>query len=106
MHRWVSEFINKHQDQWETEKREKELEICKELENWNKIKRLEKIKLLQKKWNRTDNSKETTDQVEAPEFPEYLRKDTHDIILDFIRSRPPLNPVSLNFANLLPIKRT
>ena len=42
---------------------------------------------------------------EAPEFPEYLRKDTHDIILDFIRSRPPLNPVSLNFANLLPIKK-
>ena len=42
---------------------------------------------------------------EAPEFPEYLRKDTHDIILDFIRSRPPLNPVSLNFVNLLPITR-
>jgi hypothetical protein len=31
---------------------------------------------------------------EAPEFPEYLRKDSHDIILDFIRSRPPLNPAS------------
>ena len=70
MHRWVSEFINKHQNQWETEKKERELEICKELENWNKSKRLEKIKLLQKKWNRTNNSKETTDLVESPEFPD------------------------------------
>ena len=31
---------------------------------------------------------------ETPQLPESLRKDTHDIILDFIRSRPPLNPVS------------
>ena len=31
---------------------------------------------------------------ETPQIPESLRKDTHDIILDFIRSRPPLNPVS------------
>ena len=38
---------------------------------------------------------------EAPEFPEYLRKDTHDIILDFIRSRPPLNPVSLPLEDRL-----
>lgn len=30
---------------------------------------------------------------ETPQVPEALRKDTHDIILDFIRSRPPLNPV-------------
>ena len=38
VHRWVSEFINKHQNQWETERKEKELEIYKELENWNKSK--------------------------------------------------------------------
>jgi len=31
---------------------------------------------------------------ETPQVPEALRKDTHDIILDFIRSRPPLNPAS------------
>ena len=41
----------------------------------------------------------------APEFPEHLRKDTHDIMLDSIRLRPPLNPVSLNFVNLLLITR-
>ncbi len=28
------------------------------------------------------------------ELPPKVRKDAHDIILDFIRSRPPLRPVS------------
>ena len=31
---------------------------------------------------------------ETPQIPESLRQDTHDIIMDFIRSRPPLNPVN------------
>ena len=31
----------------------------------------------------------------APKLPEHLRKDTHDIMLDLIRLRPRLNPVSL-----------
>ena len=35
---------------------------------------------------------------ETPQLPESLRKDTHDIILDFIRSRPPLNPVSKTYT--------
>ena len=35
---------------------------------------------------------------ETPQIPESLRKDTHDIILDFIRSRPPLNPVRVQLS--------
>jgi len=28
------------------------------------------------------------------QLPPKLKKDAHDVILDFIRSRPPLKPVS------------
>ena len=33
--------------------------------------------------------------------PPMVKKDAHDIILDFIRSRPPLKPVSLKFFSLV-----
>ena len=41
------------------------------------------------------------------ELPHRIKKDAHDVILQFIRSRPPLKPVSLkdlkNFYTILTI---
>ena len=31
------------------------------------------------------------------DIPPKIKKDAHDIILDFIRSRPPLKPVGFNY---------
>ena len=44
MLRWITEFIQEHQDDWDKKRIEEEERIKEELEEWNKSKRLEKIK--------------------------------------------------------------
>ena len=39
MHRWVSEFIQENQGNWEEEKNRQKEKINEELETWNKMKR-------------------------------------------------------------------
>ena len=51
MLRWVTAFIEEHQEEWENVRKEREKIIEKELTDWNKAKRLEKIKKLKEKWS-------------------------------------------------------
>ena len=40
-------------------------------------------------------------KVNVDELPPKVKKDAHDVILEFIRSRPPLKPVSIGIPNCL-----
>ena len=50
MQKWVTKFIADHSDIWEKERIDKEKEVNKELEEWEKYKRFEKIKHLRQRW--------------------------------------------------------
>ena len=73
MLRWVTEYIQEHQEDWELEKMEKEREAREELENWNKSRRLEKIAKLKEKWksNNVPISPDTpiNTTIPLPEIP-------------------------------------
>ena len=57
MLRWITSYIEENQERWDKIQKEKEKEIEKDLEAWNKAKRLEKIKELKKKWGKKEKSK-------------------------------------------------
>merc|ERR1711867_206687 len=59
MLKWVTSFIKEKEDSWEAERKEKEKKANEELENWNKMRRLDKIKYLKKKWEKETKEKET-----------------------------------------------
>ena len=48
--KWITKFIDDNVENWEKEKLEREIENRKEIEHWNKLKRIEKINLLKRKW--------------------------------------------------------
>ena len=58
MMKWVTEFIKTNQDKWEKERLEKQKEIEKELEDWNRSKRFEKIEKLKQKWKKNEHTEE------------------------------------------------
>ena len=57
MLRWVTDFINKNQEDWERKRKIQEEEIERELEQWNKCKRFDKIRRLKENWNSQKNEK-------------------------------------------------
>ena len=59
---WVTEFINEHEEEWDLVRASQIEEANRELEEWNKLRRLDKIKLLQRKWNKSNIEKETTEK--------------------------------------------
>ena len=46
--KWITKFIDDNVENWEKEKLEREIENRKEIEHWNKLKRIEKINLLKR----------------------------------------------------------
>merc|ERR1711954_240879 len=48
--RWVTKYIDENSEKWEREKVERENEVNKQLNDWDKKRRKEKIKILQEKW--------------------------------------------------------
>ena len=70
--KWVTNFIADNSDTWDKEKIEKEKEINKELEEWEKYKRFEKIKHLRRRWESRCAHKKpeiVTDSIQE-DFPE------------------------------------
>ena len=53
MLKWVTNYINENQDNWEQQRKQQQLEIEMELQQWDKLKRLEKIEKLKEKWEKT-----------------------------------------------------
>ena len=49
MVRWISEYIEINQDVWERGERERDEKKRKQLEDWEKMKRLKKINYLRKR---------------------------------------------------------
>ena len=49
MLKWVNEFIKENHEKWENEREKREKEIEKELEDWDRTKRHEKMKILREK---------------------------------------------------------
>ena len=75
MKRWVTQFISDHQEQWDLERKEKEIEAQKELEDWEKMRRLEKIEVLKRKWKKNPQpEKETPKKHEKNENWSIWRK--------------------------------
>ena len=62
MKRWVTEFIRENEKNWELEKKEREKQYKLEIENWEKLKRKEKIKRLQEKWRKKDDYQEQKEE--------------------------------------------
>ena len=54
---WITDYIENHQDQWDKEQQEKEKLAQEEIENWKKMKRLDKIKHLKQKWDKINQDK-------------------------------------------------
>ena len=59
MLRWITTYIKENQEEWDKEKKEKEDLERKELDEWNKMKRFEKVKKLQEKWKIKSKNQET-----------------------------------------------
>ena len=95
MMKWVTNFINTHQDQWEKEKIEHERKVYKELEDWNKMKRLEKIEILKKKWKKEKDKEPmiTTDkEIEKVEKWEVWRP--KKIRIEMVNNKPNSDTLS------------
>ena len=54
--KWVTSYISNNQEKWEIEIEEKEKAAKKELDEWKKMKKLEKIEHLKKKWQVSTSS--------------------------------------------------
>lgn len=62
--KWVTEYIKINQEKWDIERERKEAEVRKEIEAWEKMKRKEKIKLLQKKWRKENDEQDKMPKIE------------------------------------------
>ena len=69
MTKWITQFIKENQEKWDLEKIEKEKIERKNLEEWEKAKRFEKIKILKKKWGKknVELDKENKEKEEETE---------------------------------------
>ena len=66
---WVTNFIQENQDNWEKEIKEKEKHATKELDEWNKCKRLEKIEMIRKKKNWQQQKETEPVRPDPPKIP-------------------------------------
>ena len=62
--KWVTKYIKINQEKWDIERERKEAEVRKEIEAWEKMKRKEKIKLLQKKWRKENDEQDKMPKIE------------------------------------------
>ena len=62
--KWVTEYIKINQQKWDIERERKEAEVRKEIEAWEKMKRKDKIKLLQKKWRKENDEQDKMPKIE------------------------------------------
>ena len=65
MLRWLTTFLKENHEKWESERKEREAENRKKLEEWEKAKRFEKIEILKRKWSK-EKVEGTTKIEEAP----------------------------------------
>ena len=56
---WVNNHIKENSDIWEKERLDREEDNNREIEEWNKSRRLEKIKILKRKWTNDTTERET-----------------------------------------------
>ena len=54
---WITNFMKENEEVWELERNEKIKEANRELREWEKLKRFEKIELLRKEWKEKDEIK-------------------------------------------------
>ena len=64
---WVTDFIKENEEEWDLVRESKLEEANRELENWKKLRRLEKIKHLQRKWNSEPREKENYEKEKVLE---------------------------------------
>ena len=57
MLKWVNEFLKENHERWEKERENREKEIEKELEDWDRTKRHEKLRILKEKMNNKNVAK-------------------------------------------------
>ena len=62
MLRWVTMFINENREKWKIEEEIRQAQIYIEIDEWEKMSRLEKITHLKKKWKKEKEPKEENDE--------------------------------------------
>ena len=67
MMKWVTNNIQINQEKWDIERERKEAEARKEIDTWEKMKRKDKIKLLQKKWRKESNEQDKELKIQPSE---------------------------------------
>ena len=66
MLRWLTNFLKENKEKWEVEKKEREEENRKILDDWERAKRFEKIRKLKERWDRKDHEKDKPLPAENP----------------------------------------
>ena len=62
MAKWITDFINRNQETWEIEKQEAEKLANKDLLEWDKARRLDKIRMLKEKWRKNNDKNNKLDK--------------------------------------------
>ena len=68
MMEWLVEYINENQEKWEKERKEREEAERKEILEWEKAKRFEKIKILKRKWEKEREGLEVEEKENEKEI--------------------------------------
>ena len=61
--KWSTGYISENFEQWKEESRMQEIEIRRELDEWDKLKRKEKIEVLKLKWRQNKDQKNENGEV-------------------------------------------
>ena len=69
MLRWVTKYIDENSEKWEREKVERENEVNKQLNDWDRKRRKEKIKILQEKWLKRSEKQDILPSQSIPNPP-------------------------------------
>ena len=67
MMKWITEYIKINQEKWDLERERKEIEARKEIDAWEKMKRKDKIKVLQEKWRKETVEQDNVARIEPDE---------------------------------------
>ena len=111
---WVTDFIKENEEEWDLVRASKIEEANRELETWKKLKRLEKIKLLQNKWNRNNGKTENIVKENVVEETAWtvwrkkenlIKRNTEEVVRTQVETLPESELSPLNTTKVPKLKK-
>ena len=109
---WVTDFIKENEEEWDLVRESKLEEANRELENWKKLRRLEKIKHLQRKWNSEPREKENYEKEKVLENwtvwrkkPDIIENNSDKVVTTQTKNHPDteINTQNVPITQILPV---